>query len=150
MTSAAAIPSYFSSSSSWSSGSALVAACGSGDDDGGSGAGAAGTDGKAAEAIPADSLFFTSVNIDSGSDAWKQLIDVGSRFPGWAQVVQEFNTSLNETSEDGTSWSADIQPWLGGEAGIAVHELDVTAALEPEARRAWATWSRRTTPRPRP
>jgi len=113
-------------------GSALVvAACGSGDD-GGSGAGAAGTEGKAAEAIPADSLFFTSVNIDADSDAWKQLTEVGSRFPGWAQVVQEFNTSLNETSEDGTSWSADIQPWLGGEAGIAVTELDVTQPSSPE------------------
>ena len=59
--------------------SALVAACGRVDDGGGSGAGAAGTDGKAAEAIPADSLFFTSAsNIDSGSDAWKQLNEVGS------------------------------------------------------------------------
>jgi hypothetical protein len=113
-------------------GSALVAACGSGDDGGGSSAGAAGTDGKAAEAIPADSLFFTSVNIDSSSDAWKQLTEVGSRFPGWAQIVQEFNTSLNETSEDGTSWSADIQPWLGGEAGIAVTSLDLSQPSSPE------------------
>jgi citrate lyase subunit beta/citryl-CoA lyase len=57
---------------------------------------------------------------------------VGARFPGWAQLVQQFNTSLQETSEDGTSWSADIQPWLGGEAGIAVTELDVTTPSSPE------------------
>ena len=111
---------------------ALIAACGSGDDGGGNAAGAAGTDGKAAEAIPADSLFFTSVNIDSGSDAWKQLSAVGARFPGWAQIVAEFNSGLNETSEDGTSWAADIQPWLGGEAGVAVTSLDLSEPSSPK------------------
>jgi hypothetical protein len=116
--------------------SAFLAACG-GSDDGGSGgsnktAGAAGTDGKASEAIPADSLFFASVNVDQGSDAWKKLVEVGARFPGWAEVATQFQTSLNETSEDGVSWATDIQPWLGSEVGIAVTSLDLSNPSSPE------------------
>jgi hypothetical protein len=116
---------------------AFLAACGGSDDDEGSsgsnqGAGAAGTDGKAAEAIPADSLLFTSVNVDQDSDAWKQLVAVGSRFPGWAQLATEFQTSLNEVSEDGTSWANDIEPWLGDEVAFAVTSLDLSTPSSPE------------------
>ncbi len=116
---------------------AFLAACGGSDDDEGSGgsnksAGAAGTDGKAAEAIPADSLLFTSVNVDQESDAWKQFVDVGSRFPGWAEIATQFQTSLNEVSEDGTSWANDIEPWLGDEVAFAVTSLDLSTPSSPE------------------
>lgn len=112
--------------------SAFIAACGGSDDGGGSGAGAAGTDGKAAEAIPADSLVYVSANIDSGSDAWKQLNEVAGRFPGWAQVQAEFNTELQSQGDDGTTFAKDIQPWLGGEIGVAVTSLDITQPSSPK------------------
>lgn len=113
--------------------SAFIAACGGSDDGGGgSGAGAAGTDGKAAEAIPADSLAFVSANIDSGSDAWAKLNEVAGRFPGWAQVQAEFNTELQSQGDDGTTFAKDIQPWLGGEIGVAVTSLDITQPSSPK------------------
>ena len=112
--------------------SAFIAACGGSDDGGGSGAGAAGTDGKAAEAVPADSLVFVSANIDSGSDAWTKLNEVAGRFPGWAQVQAEFNTELQSQGDDGTTFAKDIQPWLGGEIGVAVTSLDITQPSSPK------------------
>jgi hypothetical protein len=113
-------------------GSAFIAACGSSDDGGGSSAGAAGTDGKAAEAVPADSLAFVSANIDSGSDAWKKLNEVAGRFPGWAQVQAEFNKELQSQGDDGTTFAKDIQPWLGGEIGVAVTSLDISQPSSPK------------------
>jgi hypothetical protein len=113
--------------------SAFIAACGGSDDGGGgNGAGAAGTDGKAAQAIPADSLAFVSANIDSGSDAWTKLNEVAGRFPGWAQVQAEFNKELQSQGDDGTTYAKDIQPWLGGEIGVAVTSLDITQPSSPK------------------
>ena len=38
----------------------------------------------------------------------------------------EFNTELQSQGEDGTTFAKDIQPWLGGEIGVAVTSLDIT------------------------
>src|SRR3954453_18064915 len=82
----------------------LLAAGGGGASDSGSGGtGAAGTDGKAAEAMPATSLGFVDANIDRSSDAWKKLESLGSRFPGWtdftAQIEKELDSSGGGANE---------------------------------------------------
>ena len=104
----------------------LAAACG-----GASGTsaaiGAAGTDGKAAQAVPADTLLFLDANIDQGSDAWKKLEALGSRFPDWPNLTAELRRSLTSASSDGVSFEKDIRPWLGGEAGLAVTSVAPSA-----------------------
>src|SRR3954451_13450775 len=92
----------------------LATACG-GSKTGGGGAGAAGTAGKGAEATPQGVLFFADANIDPSSDAWQKLQALGTRFPGWGQLVTQFKTQLNSSS-DGVTFDTDIRPWLGSEA----------------------------------
>jgi len=111
---------------------ALLAACGGGDnssdagDSGGSGVGAAGTDGRAADAFPATTIFYGSVNIDAESDGWKKMVEVGSRFPGWSKVVSKFTEELDGEGEaTGVDFGRDIRPWLGGELAVAVTTLRI-------------------------
>lgn len=101
----------------------IVAGCGG--SSGGGSAGAAGTDGLGAQAAPASSIAFFDVNIDRSSDSWKQMLELGARFPSWPKLVTQLNTSLNKVSSDGTSFSRDIEPWLGGEASVAVTGVTV-------------------------
>src|SRR3954447_17883492 len=102
-----------------------VLAVGCGGSSGGGAAGAAGTDGLGAQATPASSIAFFDVNIDRGSDGWKQMLALGARFPSWPKLLTQMNTSLNEVSSDGTSFARDIEPWLGGEASVAVTGVTV-------------------------
>jgi hypothetical protein len=102
----------------------IAAGCG-GSSGGGNAAGAAGTDGLGAQATPASSIAFFDVNIDRGSDGWKQMLALGARFPSWPKLITQMNTSLNEVGSDGSSFSRDIEPWLGGEASIAVTGVTV-------------------------
>ena len=108
---------------------ALLTACGGSDtasDDGGSGIGAAGTEGRAADAFPATSIFYGSVNIDPDSDGWKQMVEVGSRFPGWTKLMSEFNEGLaDDDVSSGIDFQKDIRPWLGGELAVAVTALRI-------------------------
>src|SRR5690242_8298645 len=103
----------------------LAAACGGAKSSGG--AGAAGTAGKGAEATPQGVIFFADANIDPGSDAWQKLQALGAKFPGWSQVVAQFQQGLNSSS-DGVSFDKDIRPWLGSEASIAVVSVSPSAA----------------------
>jgi hypothetical protein len=102
-----------------------VLAVGCGGSSGGGAAGAAGTDGLGAQATPASSIAFFDANIDRGSDGWKQMLALGARFPSWPKLLTQMNTSLNEVSSDGTSFARDIEPWLGGEASVAVTGVTV-------------------------
>jgi hypothetical protein len=101
----------------------LAAGCGG--SSGGGSAGAAGTDGLGAQAAPASSIAFFDVNIDRSSDGWKQLLALGERFPSWPKLITQLNTSLNKVGSDGSSFSRDIEPWLGGEASVAVTGVTV-------------------------
>jgi Protein of unknown function (DUF3352) len=102
-----------------------IIAAGCGGSSGGGAAGAAGTDGLGAQAAPASSIAFFDVNIDRGSDGWKQMLALGARFPSWPKLITQMNTSLNEVGSDGSSFNRDIDPWLGGEASIAVTGVTV-------------------------
>ncbi len=106
----------------------LVAAGCGGSSGGGGSAGAAGTDGLGAQAAPATSIAFFDVNIDQQSASWKQMLALGARFPSWPKLVTQFTTSIDKTDSDGTSFKTDIEPWLGGEASVAVTGVTVGGA----------------------
>jgi len=79
--------------------------------------------GSAADAVPADALAYLDVNLDRGSAAWKQFVTVGERFPGWQHVTDEVAKELAK-KDDGQSFRADVEPWLGGQAAVALTGLD--------------------------
>jgi Protein of unknown function (DUF3352) len=98
--------------------------------------GATGTGGgsdvaTAAHAFPAHPLAFVDVNLDRGSAAWKQADAVGSRFPGWSRLMTQLQTKLQQTSGHGASFAKDIEPWLGGQAAVAVTGLNVFDRAHP-------------------
>ena len=101
----------------------IAAGCGGSSSSGS--AGAAGTDGLGAQAAPASSIAFFDVNIDRGSAGWKQLLALGARFPSWPKLITQLNTSLNSVGSNGSSFNRDIEPWLGGEASVAVTGVTV-------------------------
>jgi hypothetical protein len=108
----------------------LAAGCGN--------AGSSGSGSTAAQdAVPADALFYADVNLDRGSDAWKQFAAVGQRFPGWQRLVDQIangftsggSSTTNVALDSGptTTFKGDIEPWLGGSAAVAVTSVDASA-----------------------
>ena len=91
----------------------------------------------AADAVPADALFYADVNLDRESPAWKQFAAVGQRFPGWQRFVDQIVAGMNHggsstqnvslDSGPTTTFKDDIEPWLGGSAAFAVTSVDATA-----------------------
>jgi Protein of unknown function (DUF3352) len=109
---------------------AALAACGllaagCGGSSGGGSAGAAGTDGLGAQAAPASSIAFFDVNIDRGSDGWKAMLALGQRFPSWPKLISQIQSGVNSVDSGGASFNRDIEPWLGGEASVAVTGVTV-------------------------
>ena len=90
-------------------------------------AGAAGTDGRAAQAFPASTAAFFDANIDETSTAWKQLIAVGSRFPSWPKLVTKFNAAANDATDDGPTL-AQLRSWLGSELAFGVLDVPTDGA----------------------
>ncbi len=103
----------------------VAAACGSGASTDAAAGG--GTDSAAADAVPADVLFFATGNIDTGSEAWTRLQALGQRFPGWTDAVAKIDRALARSS-NGMSFDEDVKPWLGGEAALAVTSVQIGAA----------------------
>jgi hypothetical protein len=100
----------------------VLAGCG-GSDKAGAVAGAAGTEGRAAQAFPPSTVAFFDANIDESSTAWKQMVALGARFPSWPKLVAEFEKSMASDAKAGDPTVAEIRAWLGGEAAVGV--LDV-------------------------
>lgn len=107
------------------------AACGGGSSSGG-GAGASGTNGDGAKYAPASSIVFFDVNVDQGSDAWKKMVALGTRFPSWPKLVAQVNKAMADSSNGG-SFNDKIKPWLGGEVSLAVTHIDAAAASSGKA-----------------
>ena len=81
--------------------------------------GAAGTDGRAAQAFPSSTVAFADANIDEQSDAWKRLLALGARFPSWPKLVTEFIKSANQATDGGPTL-AQVRSWLGSEVAVGV------------------------------
>jgi hypothetical protein len=95
----------------------LVAACGGATST--SAPGAAGTDGKGADAFPASTILFVDANADVNSSAWQKVLTVAKRFPGFPKVQAQVQQELT-TTEHGGSFAQDVQPWLGDEAAVGL------------------------------
>lgn len=102
----------------------VLAGCGS-SDKAAAVAGAAGTDGRSAQAFPASTVAFLDANIDESSTAWKQLLTLARRFPSWPKAAGQIEKQMNEQSGDGGPTIAQVRSWLGSEAAVGV--LDVPA-----------------------
>src|SRR4051794_11580913 len=87
--------------------------------------GAAGTDGKGADAFPASTVAFVDANADVTSDAWQKVLTVAKRFPGFPKVQAQVQQSLAK-GDKGGSFAQDVQPWLGDEAAVGL--LSITLA----------------------
>ena len=74
--------------------------------------------GDSAAVMPAGTLAYLDVNSDFDGDAWRAVKQLGSRFPGWQQMLDELRSGL-ESGHD-SSWADEIEPLLGNDAGIAV------------------------------
>jgi hypothetical protein len=77
-----------------------------------------------AAAVPAGALVYADVNLDHGSNAWKQFATVGKRFPGWQRLVDKAIHSFDDNST-GTTYEDDVAPWLGDSAGAALTSVDL-------------------------
>ncbi len=85
--------------------------------------GAAGTDGKGADAFPASTLFFVDANADLESSAWQKVRALGAKFPGYPKIEAKIAAAMSESGENGFSFAQDIQPWMGDEAAFGVLSL---------------------------
>jgi uncharacterized protein DUF3352 len=91
----------------------------------GNAASSASGQGDAAAAMPSGTLVYADVNLDQGSDAWKQFAAVGQRFPGWTTFSAQLTKSLDsKSSSSQLTFSKDVEPWLGNDAGIGVTSVD--------------------------
>jgi Protein of unknown function (DUF3352) len=102
----------------------VLAGCGS-SDKAAAVAGAAGTDGRAAQAFPASTVAFFDANIDESSTAWKQLLTLARRFPSWSNFAGQLQKQMNDQTGSGGPTLAQVRSWLGSEAAFGV--LDVPA-----------------------
>jgi hypothetical protein len=100
----------------------VLAGCGSSSKAGA--AGAAGTNGRAAQAFPSTTAAFLDANIDGNSDAWKRLLALGAHFPSFPKLVADFDKRANDATGNGPALS-QVRAWLGSEVAIGV--LDVPA-----------------------
>ena len=98
---------------------AIGAGCGSAAQGGGS-------FGASAQSMPADSLAYLDINLDQGSAAWTQLDQLAAKFPAWKSWVGEFKKSANSGSGDVKL--NELEPLLGGDAGIAVTGFDTSSS----------------------
>jgi hypothetical protein len=100
----------------------VLAGCGS-SDSASAVAGAAGTDGRAAQAFPASTAAFLDANIDESSPSWKRLLALGARFPSWPKFAAEIQKGMSGQTGGDSPTLAQLRSWLGPEVAIGV--LDV-------------------------
>jgi hypothetical protein len=101
----------------------VVAACGGATSS--SAPGAAGTDGKGADAFPASTVAFVDANADVNSSAWQNVITVAKRFPSFPKLQAQVQKAVTST-DGGGSFAQDVQPWLGDEAAVGLLSITLS------------------------
>src|SRR2546421_1179602 len=71
----------------------------------------------AASLVPADAYAYVHVNLDSGSNQFRQAADLADRIPKLAPNFE--NLVLHGVFFGSLDVAADLQPWLGDEAAFA-------------------------------
>jgi Protein of unknown function (DUF3352) len=85
----------------------LAVACG-----GTSGAGTG-----ASSIVPSNVVAFISIDTDMGSDQWKTIDALASKFPDKAKAVRAIRQSMRR--DGGVDWETDVKPALGKETDLA-------------------------------
>ena len=93
--------------------------------------GAAGTDGKGADAFPATTIAFVDANADLNSSAWQNVLGVAKRLPGFPKVQAEVQKAIT-SSDGGGSFAQDVQPWLGDEAAFGLLSITLSGSGQPK------------------
>jgi hypothetical protein len=90
----------------------LAAGCGGSSSSKGSASGSA----AGATVVPASAVAYVSVNTDLGSDQWKKVDALSTKFPGRAKAIANFEKDL---AKDDIDFQKDVKPAFGPEVDIA-------------------------------
>jgi len=72
---------------------------------------------RAADFVPATSPIYLELQTDTDSAQWRQVVELGKRFPAWQSMVASLRQRLRA---DGLRFDRDIKPLLGQHAAIAL------------------------------
>jgi hypothetical protein len=85
---------------------------------------------EAAELVPGSALLYLHVSTDASRPAVRRALSLSRRLPGspllFAAVTNRLDAILGGSDGAGVSFAADVRPWLGREAALAV--LDTPGA----------------------
>jgi hypothetical protein len=86
--------------------------------------------------LPKDTIAYLEVRADLPGDQRARMGDLLAKLPGFADQASN-DAKIDEAldrllAESGVSWSGDLKPWVGGEAGLAVTEavLDLASLAQ--------------------
>lgn len=78
-------------------------------------------DDQAEELVPADALAYVHANLDPDDEDYERATDAGSRIPLLSgQIAERAIALLPEPVDKSLDFDADVRPWFGGEAAIAL------------------------------
>ncbi|HEX2128900.1 MAG TPA: DUF3352 domain-containing protein [Solirubrobacterales bacterium] len=76
---------------------------------------------EAAEVVPAEALAYAHVNVDPGTEQFEQLSGTAEAVPGFReQIVARALALIPGPGGEPPDYAADVEPWFGGEAAVAV------------------------------
>ena len=86
--------------------------------------------------LPKDTVAYLEVRADLPGDQRAKVGDLLAKFPGFADQAS-LDAKIDEALErllegQGTSWTKDIKPWLGGEIGAAITSAAFDIAAMPD------------------
>jgi len=75
----------------------------------------------AAELVPGDALAYVHANLDPDTDEYARAADIAAKLPVvGGQVVSRAQALIPAPAGSALDFDADIRPWFGGEAALAV------------------------------
>lgn len=88
--------------------------------------------------VPSGSVMYAEARLDLPGDQRQQLGGFLSKFPGFAdqstlqsKLEQTLDKLVAKATSDQQTYTKDIEPWFGGQLGLAVGALPDAAALAP-------------------
>jgi hypothetical protein len=70
--------------------------------------------------VPRSAYVYVHVDLDRGSDQYKQGAKLASGFPGFPVLIETGIRRLARASGRSLDYAADVKPWLGDEAAMAL------------------------------
>lgn len=96
--------------------------------------GTSGTGTGASSIVPANVVAFVAIDTDPGSQEWKTLDALASKFPDKTKAVQSIEQSMRR--DGGVDWEHDVKPALGKEVDLVFPDFanggnDFVALIQP-------------------